>query len=120
MRRIVDSQVKVIVENIILTSLILQGKIKIRIHFGNVYPQVSTQQCTHGEIRLSRNSTPFEGGIDVCVNSSWETVCNYFWGPKEIQVACRQLGFQVSGNFPCIIVNNGIQPHCYVKSWKRL
>ena len=59
---------------------------------------VLAQQCVHGEIRLARNSTPFEGGIDVCVNNSvWGTVCNDFWGTNEIQVACRQLGFQVSG-----------------------
>ena len=52
----------------------------------------------HGEIRLARNSTPFEGGIEVCVNNSvWGTVCNDFWGRNEIQVACRQLGFRVSG-----------------------
>ncbi len=55
------------------------------------------QQCSNGEIRLARNSTPFEGGIDVCVGTVWGTVCNDFWGPNEVRIACRQLGFQVSG-----------------------
>ena len=66
---------------------------------GNVFTLAGLgQPCMHGEIRLARNSTPFEGGIEVCVNNSvWGTVCNDFWGRNEIQVACRQLGFRVSG-----------------------
>lgn len=33
----------------------------------------------------------------MCVETVWGTVCNDFWGPNEVRVACRQLGFQVSG-----------------------
>lgn len=31
------------------------------------------------------------------MDTVWGTVCNDFWGPNEVRVACRQLGFQVSG-----------------------
>ena len=60
-------------------------------------PHTVKGQCTNGEIRLVMTSSKFEGGIEVCVNGEWGTVCNDFWGTNEARVACRQLGFHISG-----------------------
>ncbi|GLC72807.1 hypothetical protein PLESTF_001295200 [Pleodorina starrii] len=33
------------------------------------------------------------GRLEICLNGSWGTVCDFNFGPKEAVVACRHLGF---------------------------
>ena len=47
---------------------------------------------TDGDIRLVGGSNEFEGRVEVCNNSVWNTVCNDNWGAEEAAVVCRQLG----------------------------
>ena len=52
-----------------------------------------------GAVRLEGGPTPDEGRVEFCVGSRWGTVCDVggTWGPEDVAVVCRQLGFGVLG-----------------------
>ena len=53
--------------------------------------------CVEGDIRLSDGNTTFEGRLEVCVNTTWGTVCDNGWSRVDAMVVCRQLNFSVAG-----------------------
>ena len=58
------------------------------------------ENCSsYGTIQLIGGSTWREGRVEICLNSTWGTVCDHSWGSLDAQVTCRQLGYPVTGNF---------------------
>ena len=55
--------------------------------------------CTSGDIRLVGGASNLEGRVEICVNATWGTVCDFNWGTADANVACGQLGFSRSGEY---------------------
>ena len=55
--------------------------------------------CTSGDIRLVGGASNLEGRVEICVNATWGTVCDFYWGNVDANVACGQLGFSRSGEY---------------------
>ena len=49
---------------------------------------VVRSSCDDGDLRLVR-----EGGLEVCINEVWGTVCSAHWTNREANVACGSLGY---------------------------
>ena len=65
---------------------------------------VAGEECSHGDIRMTNSSVKLDndtyslaGGVEVCVNSKWATVCQLQWDGTDATVACRQLGLSYAG-----------------------
>ena len=62
------------------------------------------QQCSDGGIRMTNGTVTMEretyymaGGLQICVNNRWATVCQGGWQNVDATVACRQLGLDYAG-----------------------
>ena len=42
------------------------------------------------------------GRVEVCVNSTWGTICSDFWENEDASVVCKQIGYS---EFGMILVN---------------
>jgi deleted-in-malignant-brain-tumors protein 1 len=47
--------------------------------------------CTHGQARLARGPSEFEGQLEVCYDGQWGTVCDDFFSQVDARVACRNM-----------------------------
>lgn len=65
----------------------------------------STQNwnCSHGELRLVDGGDDVqartrEGRVEICIDNTWGTICDTFFGSRDAEVICEQLeGFQREG-----------------------
>jgi deleted-in-malignant-brain-tumors protein 1 len=57
---------------------------------------VRCTSCTQGAVRLEGgNST--SGRVEICHNNIWGTVCDRQWSQADVEVVCKQLGFEATG-----------------------
>ena len=47
--------------------------------------------CSHGDVRLVRGYTDYEGRVEVCINGYWGHVCDDGWSTSTALVVCKQL-----------------------------
>ena len=71
----------------------------------NAYLVATAQECSDGDIRMTngivtreRDTYYMAGGLQICVNKQWATVCQRRWGDVDARVACRQLGLNYAGS----------------------
>ena len=53
--------------------------------------------CSDGEVRITGDTSPTIGRIEVCINSTWGTICDESWDDRAASVVCRQLGYSPHG-----------------------
>lgn len=52
--------------------------------------------CIDGSIRLGDDAV-LKGRVEVCIGSTWYTICNHHWTKTEASVICSQLGYSPYG-----------------------
>lgn len=50
----------------------------------------------NGTIRLGDNAV-LKGRVEVCIDNTWYTICNYHWTKAEASVICAHLGYSRYG-----------------------
>jgi deleted-in-malignant-brain-tumors protein 1 len=65
--------------------------------------------CEEGQIRLQNGDTRYEGRVEICINSTWGTICRDGWSNSDARVVCRQLGFSASGSIPATEFGLGVE-----------
>ena len=76
-------------------------------HIIYVAMQVTSANCSEGDVRLVDGLVDYEGRVEICINQVWGTVCSttyrytysYYirWDVNDAKVVCRQLGHQELG-----------------------
>lgn len=57
----------------------------------------SLAPCQDGSVRLSSGSSDRVGRVEVCLNSTWGTVCASGWDNNDASVLCKSLGYSPYG-----------------------
>ena len=76
----------------------------------------SPDLCLDGAVRITGGRNPNMGRVEVCINSTWGTVCDEDWDDTDAAVVCRQNGYSPHGMNPlfimwrdCLIMHTHIQ-----------
>lgn len=67
-------------------------------------------------MRLLEGANDMEGRVEVCSGEVWGSICHDFWGSRDAQVVCRQLGYQADGEtrFSLLTLNVVIVVGCSI------
>ena len=61
---------------------------------------IITDACTAGDVRLSGSTSEYAGRVEICIESTWTSLCDQSWDLRDAQVACRELGYSPYGAMP--------------------
>ena len=64
--------------------------------FYTAYELGNAVPCTNKSVRLVPSNAG-AGRIEVCINSSWGTICSNTWDDIDASVVCRQSGYSPYG-----------------------
>ncbi len=67
------------------------------VHFVLPILVASSQNCSDGQIRLTNTAYYIAGGLQLCVDSQWATVCHGSWDDLDAEVACKELEYHPGG-----------------------
>ena len=67
--------------------------------------QTPFSNCTNGQVRLRDGPTANQGRVEICINNVWGSVCDNGWDEMDVNVVCRQLGYQHVGKKLMSIMN---------------
>ena len=62
---------------------------------------LTEDDCTdHGAVRLvgTPQNLRSQGRVEICIGSSWGTICRDNWDDRDAAVVCNQLGYRRDGN----------------------
>jgi len=80
--------------------------------------------CDSGSIRVvsSGHILASTGRVEVCINSTWGTICDQFWDHKDARLACKAAGYSEYGIAITFLRSNTYVPHlcmCFIKNKKK-
>ena len=70
----------------------------------STYLVATAQECggdirmTNGTVTKNRDTYNMAGGLQICVEEKWATICQGGWENVDARVACRQLGLNYTGS----------------------
>ena len=66
--------------------------------------------CSDGDIRLIpyNSYSDLIGRVEVCMNSTWGTVCSRWFDRADARVVCGQLGYSKYGEY-CLVFGHYVE-----------
>ena len=55
--------------------------------------QILDRECNETEVRLVHGITIYDGGLEICMDGFWGSVCDDKWDYRDSDVVCRHLGY---------------------------
>lgn len=67
---------------------------------------IHTVHCqSDGDVRLVESAYINSGRVEVCIDSTWSSVCDIHWDDDDASIVCKQLGYSKFGklrlNYHC-------------------
>ncbi len=53
--------------------------------------------CIEGDVKLDYGSSDLEGTVKVCIDGSYQAICDDLWSTNDAAVICRGLGYSAIG-----------------------
>ena len=100
--------------------LLLTSMSSLLISFPCIASNFKPANCTTGELRLVGGSEIYEGRLEVCINQLWGSVCRSSFSTSDIQVACRDLGYQRYGESIITFLIRYLNNHFLHNRWNQL